>query len=102
SYVAVIHFFFQAEDGIRDRNVTGVQTCALPIFLLNTGLPPASEATKSTSLIKPLVCVRVRPTSSNFPSLSAIIGFVASNAVEIIAVVVDMRPERRISSVEFK
>src|SRR5699024_11436665 len=26
-------FFFQAEDGIRDRNVTGVQTCALPISL---------------------------------------------------------------------
>src|SRR5207249_3735218 len=26
-------FFFQAEDGIRDRNVTGVQTCALPIFI---------------------------------------------------------------------
>src|SRR5699024_12161526 len=25
-------FFFQAEDGIRDRNVTGVQTCALPIL----------------------------------------------------------------------
>src|SRR5207248_3959894 len=24
--------FFQAEDGIRDRTVTGVQTCALPIF----------------------------------------------------------------------
>src|SRR5207249_8411673 len=28
----VSYFFFQAEDGIRDRNVTGVQTCALPIF----------------------------------------------------------------------
>src|SRR5437762_12277273 len=25
-------FFFQAEDGIRDTSVTGVQTCALPIF----------------------------------------------------------------------
>src|SRR6266705_4461343 len=25
-------FFFQAEDGIRDRTVTGVQTCALPIL----------------------------------------------------------------------
>src|SRR5699024_11593241 len=25
--------FFQAEDGIRDRNVTGVQTCALPILI---------------------------------------------------------------------
>src|SRR5699024_11822730 len=28
---AIFFFFFQAEDGIRDRNVTGVQTCALPI-----------------------------------------------------------------------
>src|SRR5699024_11697045 len=28
----IIIFFFQAEDGIRDRNVTGVQTCALPIL----------------------------------------------------------------------
>src|SRR2546427_3392451 len=27
-------FFFQAEDGIRDLTVTGVQTCALPISLL--------------------------------------------------------------------
>src|SRR5699024_11924490 len=26
---------FQAEDGIRDRNVTGVQTCALPIYFIN-------------------------------------------------------------------
>src|SRR5438876_5077610 len=26
-------FFFQAEDGIRDGRVTGVQTCALPIYL---------------------------------------------------------------------
>src|SRR5437773_8825097 len=26
-------FFFQAEDGIRDRDVTGVQTCALPISM---------------------------------------------------------------------
>src|SRR5699024_11471387 len=28
-------FFFQAEDGIRARNVTGVQTCALPISLIS-------------------------------------------------------------------
>src|SRR5699024_8486404 len=28
-----LSFFFQAEDGIRDRNVTGVQTCALPISI---------------------------------------------------------------------
>src|SRR2546426_4119785 len=28
-------FFFQAEDGIRDYKVTGVQTCALPIFIIS-------------------------------------------------------------------
>src|SRR5256885_3180401 len=28
----VVFFFFQAEDGIRDYKVTGVQTCALPIL----------------------------------------------------------------------
>src|SRR2546429_7378356 len=32
-----IVFFFQAEDGIRDVAVTGVQTCALPIFDLGPG-----------------------------------------------------------------
>src|SRR5437773_11665654 len=32
-------FFFQAEDGIRDRDVTGVQTCALPIS--NTASAPS-------------------------------------------------------------
>src|SRR5699024_5477987 len=32
TYCVIVFFFFQAEDGIRDRNVTGVQTCALPIL----------------------------------------------------------------------
>src|SRR5438876_10761305 len=31
------YFFFQAEDGIRDGRVTGVQTCALPIFFAGQG-----------------------------------------------------------------
>src|SRR5688500_19861206 len=31
------HFFFQAEDGIRDYKVTGVQTCALPIWTRSAG-----------------------------------------------------------------
>src|SRR5437667_7899442 len=35
-------FFFQAEDGIRDRDVTGVQTCALPIWCsLAVSMTPA-------------------------------------------------------------
>src|SRR5699024_11443976 len=42
-------FFFQAEDGIRDRNVTGVQTCALPISRglytpATAGILPVGEA----------------------------------------------------------
>src|SRR5215208_8080496 len=32
SYLVFLFFFFQAEDGIRDGHVTGVQTCALPIW----------------------------------------------------------------------
>src|SRR5699024_11713669 len=37
-----VYFFFQAEDGIRDRNVTGVQTCALPIFSCHGAAPPTA------------------------------------------------------------
>src|SRR5262249_58674862 len=40
-----LFFFFQAEAGIRDWSVTGVQTCALPIFnaLLEMALPIARQ-----------------------------------------------------------
>src|SRR5690606_1274582 len=37
-------FFFQAEDGIRDFHVTGVQTCALPILLSFRELPALRQA----------------------------------------------------------
>src|SRR6266481_9066283 len=36
-------FFFQAEDGIRDGTVTGVQTCALPISQLPPPAQPAGD-----------------------------------------------------------
>src|SRR5438445_6521541 len=43
----VIHFFFfQAEDGIRDIGVTGVQTCALPIW--STDVPFFSSCTSTS------------------------------------------------------
>src|SRR5690625_6692613 len=46
------HFFFQAEDGIRDGHVTGVQTCALPISRAasSAGSSP-SEFTGATTRI---------------------------------------------------
>src|SRR5437762_4796425 len=57
SYICFF-FFFQAEDGIRDTSVTGVQTCALPISarhrerLLSTRVekPPATEIDRPTRL----------------------------------------------------
>src|SRR5256885_9783582 len=39
SSVVLSFFFFQAEDGIRDYKVTGVQTCALPISLAGGNAP---------------------------------------------------------------
>src|SRR3989441_10840976 len=39
----ITYFFFQAEDGIRDKLVTGVQTCALPIWMSDLGQLPTRE-----------------------------------------------------------
>src|SRR2546430_5583032 len=39
---SAVFFFFQAEDGIRDLTVTGVQTCALPIWLAIAGATNSS------------------------------------------------------------
>src|SRR5207249_7340751 len=46
-------FFFQAEDGIRDRNVTGVQTCALPIGrLVRTSLSGSRRVEETLDRIR--------------------------------------------------
>src|SRR3989449_2146762 len=42
SLIRFFFFFFQAEDGIRDVAVTGVQTCALPICLGDPTRPPVT------------------------------------------------------------
>src|SRR6266568_6538808 len=44
-------FFFQAEDGIRDGTVTGVQTCALPIFPGDVRRLAARARTRDTVLV---------------------------------------------------
>src|SRR5690606_40245194 len=50
-------FFFQAEDGIRDFHVTGVQTCALPIFLQCADGPRAAGAHRSAPARAPRTAV---------------------------------------------
>src|SRR5699024_11847216 len=61
--VFVLFFFFQAEDGIRDRNVTGVQTCALPISYRSL----ASVGHRHESTLS-LVGASVRPSCESWPS----------------------------------
>src|SRR2546429_9437705 len=45
--VMILFFFFQAEDGIRDVAVTGVQTCALPISWDSPACDPTAAAAES-------------------------------------------------------
>src|SRR3712207_7772840 len=48
----VLSFFFQAEDGIRDIGVTGVQTCALPIFQPPEAAPARSGVWSTLQLLR--------------------------------------------------
>src|SRR5207248_4639705 len=71
-------FFFQAEDGIRDRTVTGVQTCALPIWpsfslttvstmpftSLETSLALVCESNEGSGCLTAMTAVRPSRTSS--------------------------------------
>src|SRR5256886_16658319 len=49
----LLFFFFQAEDGIRDLTVTGVQTCALPIYRALTIIK--SRGTQHSNQVRELV-----------------------------------------------
>src|SRR5258707_8566603 len=73
-------FFFQAEDGIRDIGVTGVQTCALPISLAEkrqmsaTATPVAGrcKATGFPASEQELLAVEKAPRAATFRSTSAL------------------------------
>src|SRR5699024_11535859 len=59
-----MYFFFQAEDGIRDRNVTGVQTCALPIL-------PRSGQTREGGILQTMDIIgQFTSLFSNFGNLT--------------------------------
>src|SRR5260221_4829298 len=72
SVVLDVVFFFQAEDGIRDHCVTGVQTCALPICLPALGLhgnradreradgPPSYSSVTAPGRLRPMVVILSR------------------------------------------
>src|SRR5437763_6400360 len=73
-------FFFQAEDGIRDTSVTGVQTCALPISATGAGLG-AAAARALAQLAKPGAATRgVSPRGAGLGGPAAVLGGAARAA----------------------
>src|SRR5690606_39327736 len=67
-------FFFQAEDGIRDFHVTGVQTCALPISPVSRSGPATlrvkvgrKRPSASSKTTRPASC-RLMTATSNWPA----------------------------------
>src|SRR5690554_7438945 len=62
-------FFFQAEDGIRDADVTGVQTCALPIWFQrrNSSIFPVNTSSIISSLA--VLTNPLAPIQNRFPDI---------------------------------
>src|SRR5574339_398225 len=57
----IFFFFFQAEDGIRYRLVTGVQTCALPIYPSRLESRAGFFASTRDGCLSPRVCLECNP-----------------------------------------
>src|SRR5699024_12047659 len=72
-------FFFQAEDGIRDRNVTGVQTCALPI--LNVSSILALAVPNDAPIFSPKLRLSSVQTSFNSPPRDDTLSLRVSNSL---------------------
>src|SRR5256885_4130599 len=68
-----VFFFFQAEDGIRDYKVTGVQTCALPILV-------PSAAGGATSKAKRMRSAPCSSYSEPFASEPPVVGVTVNDA----------------------
>src|SRR2546430_11333086 len=64
-YCNVVFFFFQAEDGIRDLTVTGVQTCALPILENHLVFDRATHSSSASPRQAPLP-VQLLPSERTF------------------------------------
>src|SRR5690606_40694573 len=73
-FLLFFFFFFQAEDGIRDFHVTGVQTCALPILLRKPRLLIFDEATSALdSLTEEDITNTIRTISKSQEQISILI-----------------------------
>src|SRR5207302_3541575 len=89
-------FFFQAEDGIRDFHVTGVQTCALPISCLGSSSVSARTISLSISAGFVTLLNRERKKASCSKSLQATAARQVSIAMARKPRCVDRSEERRV------
>src|SRR5256886_8668427 len=92
----ICYFFFQAEDGIRDLTVTGVQTCALPIFMSAFKLSPSPEAERLVMGLRAIAVLGLATIPLNYAVLKRLLAivetvragdpFVAANASRLQAI----------------
>src|SRR2546421_10830651 len=73
-------FFFQAEDGIRDLIVTGVQTCALPIY---AGVP-GTAAPAGLAAVERAPAARMPPAAGGRRGREALVGAQLSRRLHLL------------------
>src|SRR5687768_2888631 len=105
-YLLILFFFFQAEDGIRDVAVTGVQTCALPIFDVDvTPLLPKDDASfgfdnVGVSNLSPTLLERYLAAAQKISRLAVGLSGQASG-VNVVTLPVDFTQENHIDGLPF-
>src|SRR5436305_2435117 len=84
------NFFFQAEDGIRDADVTGVQTCALPISRRSHGTEAIFWWFGGLAMVSAALCITRRN-----PVFSGLWLVVTLFSIAALFVILDARSEER-------
>src|SRR5256886_5779915 len=101
--VCIFGFFFQAEDGIRDLTVTGVQTCALPILMKETHaahIPGKLSATQAGAMAVDVVTAYAGlETTLHLKSGESVLIFGASGGIGHLAVQLAKRMGARVLAV---
>src|SRR5256885_10952835 len=86
-YHVLLFFFFQAEDGIRDYKVTGVQTCALPIAQAvahSSAAPLLSRATRRCGGSDRAAAMPARPAPMMSTSVQGCVMALSSGGTEML------------------
>src|SRR5690606_39595515 len=96
------YFFFQAEDGIRDFHVTGVQTCALPILAAGVSRNAISQVQQPSSSVAAGQVIGTSP-SGRVPAGQAVQLLVSSGPEQVsVPDVVKDRKSTRLNSSHVK